>query len=445
MSVQEIPLLEEEEIRPQSDSVDLLPASSGSSPSLASGSKAKAVREQVGSGHRRLESQISDILGFPVPPARSSPHLHLAPSLTQDAVNQCDSPAPSNQIYQHGDIGARQTEQHVEVEFQTNVETETGCECECEPEPEPTPELLHSSGASINSSESTTPVTDVELDTVVLPSTGYFNQLDEQLDVDGEHTPVAPSMQKMDSRFSEVSERIITPGGSSGWSGSESEEEEWISAVRAIALRKLSIPISKSNLKSKSSTPRSSSIPTTIDAFNRFSTTPSASLCTVSSMTSSNTITSAEVSTPRSSLRGIRRAGIATPEKGMKSMTVPTTWADFESSSGLGLGIGIPSPLATAQVHTRSTKSLPLPTRDVGGWGAAEVLIEDNNEWQLDGQPVEAGGGEAGLSRDRAIESKTSAGEGEAWLKDEVYEGLVPGDGESGPGMWSAGARAVMA
>lgn len=144
-----------------------------------------------------------------------------------------------------------------------------------------------------------------------------------------------------------------------GWSGSESEEEDYARAIRIIALRKLSHPSTPTPSKPK----RPSLEQSTSSRFSQLSQTSEASASTVDS---GNTLL-----TPSSSVVSTR------PLPRLSSSRGP---GDFP------LGGSVPSS-PTRQVSGlptkgfyESMKSSPrnLPLREVEGWGPPEILADDD-------------------------------------------------------------------
>lgn len=186
---------------------------------------------------------------------------------------------------------------------------------------------------------------------------------------------------------------------STGWSGSESEEEEFNEVLASIGRRKLAQKIAAASASASSSS-RSSTIAGAKSTANQQQrlTPPkdhraSLRLSMISESSNSSCSTSAS------------SIGILTPDPHRTKFTmgpydplnhtpththtsnghghtgrlsiITSSWSASKASAGSALGIPVPTPVAIRRTKS-FTRVLPVPKRQVKGWGKPEILLEDD-------------------------------------------------------------------
>lgn len=182
--------------------------------------------------------------------------------------------------------------------------------------------------------------------------------------------------------------RLAEPAGqveSTGWSGSESEEEEFNEVLARIGRKKLAQKTAAKYTITASGTQQSLTPPKDHRASLRLS------MISESSTSSSTSASSIGILTPdphrtkfaMGPYDPLNHTPTHTHTNGHpgRLSIITRSWSASKASTGSALGIPLPTSTATA-IPIRRTKSftriLPAPKRQVKGWGKPEILLEDD-------------------------------------------------------------------
>ena len=207
-----------------------------------------------------------------------------------------------------------------------------------------------------------------------------------------------------------------------GWSGSESEEEEFISAIQSISIRRLSTPRLKRipSLMARPKPLRSATSPGSLS--------PRVHTRTLEDERTSPRSPLAEGSSPRtpggrsalSRLSGQSQLSNSTCSEVESALLTPCPSSDTPASSK-----DLPSPTKSrADASTgvvlgevREPAKLPRPTRRVEGWGMPEILIDE--EWSS-GDELRPWSSDEEFEREIEVKMREGTESGEWLLSEEL-------------------------
>ncbi len=205
-----------------------------------------------------------------------------------------------------------------------------------------------------------------------------------------------------------------------GWSGSVSEEEDYVSEVRRLSRRKSShtaptTPKFKRPSKDKGTSSR----------FSQFSEASDTSISTVDSASTLLTPSSSAHSITMNRLERLSSTG---------SIPCDFPWGRSTASSRTGSPFGKPTKGFYESVKAKGPAKLPKPWREVHGWGPPEILIDEDWPSTSDTRSYrsEAGSEVAEITPRMMYASKAPSpgcvirGAEDGWVLDEELPALIP-------------------
>ncbi|KAK4688598.1 hypothetical protein P7C73_g1511, partial [Tremellales sp. Uapishka_1] len=309
--------------------------------------------------HQRSDSSLSAIVAFPIPPERT-PSLQV--SLQQGGELSLNSPVPPATYFTLPDTyGVGDDEDEDFMPKRSSSPT--------------LPQVVRRAGRAkqlrilaAESEESDDDESELDLGTALVDSAVQARILSPNsrlLNAPPTSPCVRPTMlRRSSSNTASTYSHVLS--ASKGWSGSESEEEEWLESVRNMTQRKSSSSQARPRLSQLVLQPRK------LSAHNRFSSISETSISTIES--------SNPPVTPNES--NIMPSPTGSPVNSPGDYPWGRSAPNSPSSSSIQRfgSIGSSGSVRRKSSHTFSTSPMPKPIQEIRDWGAPEVLLDE--EWE---------------------------------------------------------------